>query len=233
MLAMRKAASHRSELVNQLLFGESIEVKEQNEDWAFVQTKHDNYSAWIDFREYYFSEEIITPKIKVVSSFYAKVELNNSKLIIPFGSLLTGKAISLLEGSVELMCTPQRAIDLICDHLLHSPYLWGGRTPFGIDCSGLTQLFFRLIGIVIPRDANLQVKLGDDIFLSQIEPGDTLFFKNSEHQITHVGIAIDKNKIIHASGNVRIDNFDERGIFNQQLRKYTHQFSVAKRIIKP
>jgi len=115
---------------------------------------------------------------------------------------------------------------------LNAPYLWGGRTPFGIDCSGFTQMVYRQYGASIPRDASQQAKKGETLsFLEECLPGDLAFFDNAEGAITHVGIVLEDGKIIHASGRVRVDCFDHSGIYNAELGRHTHKLRVLKRLI--
>ena len=115
---------------------------------------------------------------------------------------------------------------------LNAPYLWGGRTPFGIDCSGFTQLIYRLHGMNLARDAYQQYESGKIITdIKEIEAGDLAFFENKSGKIVHVGIIMDNNQIIHASGKVRIDKLDEKGIFNVNKQKYTHKLKSIKKII--
>ena len=114
---------------------------------------------------------------------------------------------------------------------LSSPYLWGGRSPLGVDCSGFSQIVYRLQGIDLPRDAYQQAKVGTTLsFVEESEPGDLAFFDNQEGVITHVGIILKDNHIIHASGKVRIDRMDQQGIFNSELGIHTHKLRLIKSI---
>jgi len=110
--------------------------------------------------------------------------------------------------------------------------LWGGRSPFGIDCSGFTQMVYKLCGMPLKRDAWMQAEQGQDIhLLDETQPGDLAFFDNEEGRIIHVGILTTKNRIIHASGKVRLDSIDHQGIFNSETKRYTHNLRLLKRLI--
>jgi cell wall-associated NlpC family hydrolase len=141
-----------------------------------------------------------------------------------------------LNGAYSEMNPNKPMRESIIDYALkffNAPYLWGGRTPYGIDCSGLTQIVYKLNGIKLPRDASQQVLTGDTLsFVEEALPGDLAFFGDEEGLITHVGIIWKHHKIIHASGRVRIDNVDHQGIYNEELKRYTHSLRTIKRIIK-
>ncbi|HNC29596.1 MAG TPA: C40 family peptidase, partial [Cyclobacteriaceae bacterium] len=114
---------------------------------------------------------------------------------------------------------------------LNAPYLWGGKSPFGIDCSGFVQMVFKINGYKLQRDSAQQAKQGKNVSFQDMLPGDLMFFKNKENQIVHVGIFMGDEKIIHASGKVRIDHVNEEGILHMESRVYTHSFSLARRIL--
>ena len=115
---------------------------------------------------------------------------------------------------------------------LNAPYLWGGKTPFGIDCSGFTQMVYKLNGFALPRDAYQQAEIGETLsFVEEAEPGDLAFFDDDEGNIIHVGMVLEQGTIIHASGKVRIDALDHQGIYNKELKNYSHKLRLIKKII--
>ena len=115
---------------------------------------------------------------------------------------------------------------------LNTPFLWGGKTPFGIDCSGFTQMVYKLCGYQLLRDAKKQATQGEVLsFIEESEPGDLAFFDNENGEIIHVGIILKEYHIIHAFGKVRIDTLDHSGIFNAELQKHTHKLRVIKKMI--
>ncbi|MBP5413474.1 MAG: C40 family peptidase [Bacteroidales bacterium] len=135
------------------------------------------------------------------------------------------KEQTLIDGSFNQL------MESVALSFLNAPYLWGGRTIFGIDCSGFTQAVYKIMGIAIPRDASQQNKCGNNIPLWQAKTGDLAFFANSNGKITHVGLLLGEGKIIHASGKVRIDRIDETGIFCIERNEYSHQLHSIKRLL--
>jgi cell wall-associated NlpC family hydrolase len=123
-------------------------------------------------------------------------------------------------------------INYITRQFLNVPYLWGGKTPFGIDCSGFSQIVVRCIGINLHRDAYQQAEQGKVVsFLEEVQTGDLAFFDNEEGRITHVGIMLNSHSIIHASGKVRLDNIDSYGILDAENRNYSHKLRIIKRLL--
>lgn len=221
-------------MVNQLIFGEQYTVETEEEKWVEVKSIHDGYRGWIDQKQH----NTLINDSKKVSVLYNEGSVNHKsrgKIIIPPGCLIPEEDILSKMGFSELNYSKQEpSLIQACLKFINAPYLWGGRTPYGIDCSGFTQLVYRMIGISLPRDASQQVDLGDVVsFISQSKEGDLAFFDNAERKITHVGIILDKEEkqIIHASGRVRIDKIDHNGIYNEDTNSYSHQLRTIKTIL--
>lgn len=240
IVPMRFEPSDRSELVNQILYGEHFKVLEQRKQWSRVRLTHDKYEGWIDNKQYLEinEEEYAFAKAQPTTLTTDPVQFVTSKhdalTTVVMGSSV--HAIALLPDSFDGQShsgkTSKTQIIETALLYLKTPYLWGGRTPFGIDCSGFTQMVYRLNGFVLKRDASQQAKQGEALsFIEESEPGDLAFFDNVEGTITHVGIIMEDNYIIHAHGEVRIDRLDHSGIYNVQQRKHTHKLRVIKKII--
>lgn len=223
---LRKEPSDRSEMVSQVLFGETMHVLESNEKWHLVRLQHDGYEGWIDKKQIVPVEGDL-PSTHFLRDVSARVCLNGRSMHLPAGALLP--------ESYNALATETRGIEFYAHMFLETPYLWGGRTFMGIDCSGFTQIVFRLIGKQLPRDAYQQAEMGESIsFVEEAETGDLAFFDNTEGRITHVGIVLKEQdgitNIIHASGKVRIDTLDHSGIYNDEMKSYSHKLRLLKRI---
>lgn len=246
---LRTEASDKAEISSQLLFGDHVEVLEKTEKWWLVYNAYDGYEGWIDFRQ--LADLSLEQYVKnhdcdhVVPAELASIVIDStgSKYFLSPGSnlpMLDEGFCYLGEEKFMVMFTPKKisgfhtAEDVIQNALFFQnvPYLWGGRNLFGLDCSGFVQVVYKLNGIQLKRDAWQQAEQGADVnFLPEVQPGDVAFFDNDEGRITHVGIMLNANEIIHASGKVRIDPIDDQGIYNAELGKYTHRLRIIKRFI--
>lgn len=240
MVPMRSAPSDPSEMVNQVLYGEIFKVPEKRKKWSRIRLSHDKYEGWIDNKQYQeITEEeyafaIAQPQKLIVDPLQFITTQHKQLLTAVMGSSVS--QVSLLQASYEGPATEgkKEKAQLVNTALLYvgAPYLWGGRTHFGIDCSGFTQMVYRLNGYKLLRDASQQATQGDALsFIEESEPGDLAFFDNDEGTIVHVGIIMEDNYIIHAHGEVRIDRLDHSGIYNVQQRVHTHKLRVIKKII--
>lgn len=239
IVPMRAEASDKAEMVNQLLYGELLEVVECQKKWSYVRLGHDQYEGWIDNKQYQPItaqqwEEYQSASAQLSNEFMEMIDTGAGWLSIPLGSRVdTARLMGHQYGGQILEGTQQKSslIDTALMYM-HAPYLWGGRSPFGIDCSGFTQMCYRIGGHQLLRDASQQATQGDALsFIEESEPGDLAFFDNEEGNIIHVGIMLEDNHIIHAHGKVRIDRIDHTGIFNSDTEQHSHKLRVIKRIL--
>lgn len=240
LVPLRLEPSDRSELVSQVLYGDFFKVLEQRKSWSKIRLAFDSYEGWIDNKQYMEIQEdqynilyASNPKLSIDLVEFIQ-DKNNQLHPILLGSALN--SLSILnhthDGNTIEGLQPKEHLIETAFLYLNSPYLWGGKTPFGIDCSGFTQMVYKLNGHKLLRDASQQATQGEPLsFIEESEPGDLAFFDNNEGHIIHVGIIMSDNYIIHAHGKVRIDRLDHYGIYNVDKKMHTHKLRVIKKII--
>ncbi len=243
LVPMRAEPSHRAEMVNQLMFGEVCEVLEDTQEWYYVRSAFDHYEGFVD--KIQMSDlEGRDPKDFInfthVNTAAERFLTKVGSMLIPAGSLLSETILKNI--GVERMPKSARPFELAQDisilydlamSFINAPYLWGGKSILGFDCSGFVQTLYKMGGIALPRDAAQQVERGRTIsFIDNVCTGDLAFCDNEEGNITHVGLCIAPDRIIHASGQVRIDTLDHQGIYHIQKKKYTHQLRLIKRLVE-
>ncbi len=245
---MRAHPSDKSEMVSQLLFGETVEVTDHKDTWRHVTCAWDGYSGWVDAKqlkrltpsEYDDYREHQSINLSLVEGLMAAdhfVPLTLGAVLPRFDGLRCQLGDQSYQFSGPVVTPGQLPpngewIIKVARRYLQAPYLWGGRSPFGIDCSGLTQMVYKFAGIRLLRDASQQVTQGRPVdFAEQCQAGDLAFFDNGKGDISHVGIVLSGCYLLHASGQVRIDKLDHFGIFNREAGRYTHQLRIVKRLL--
>lgn len=242
---IRKNPSDAAEMISQLLFGEHYRVldKSGNEQWLRIQNEYDSYTGWIDHKQHEsisreFFEQINNSDYQISTDVISDLTFKETKHRISMGSVLPLLSNPLFHEEEEVSFRGEakpiyqklsRAkLIQLGKSMLNTPYLWGGRSSFGIDCSGFTQLLYRLAGYRLPRDSSQQILKGERIELEEAKPGDLAFFCNSEGKMSHVGLICSAEQIMHASGRVRVDKIDTNGIFNLEQNVYTHHLFMVK-----
>jgi len=235
-------------MVSQLLFGETYEVIRSRDNWLNIKCTLDGYEGWIDAAQHSpipekdFNNIALTSVGIAIDLFYSAASSDKSVALVTGSSLPYFDGINLRIGKEKFIYNGQAVmpdqvrtvnmLEKVALRYLYAPYLWGGRSPLGIDCSGFVQVLYKCLGIALPRDAYQQADVGKTInFAEEATIGDLAFFQNADGKITHAGMILKDKKIIHSSAMVRIDSFDHFGIFNAETKKYSHQLKIIKRIL--
>ncbi len=250
LVPVRAEPDDRSEMVNQLLFGESWTLVHEEPKWLRIRSDWDGYEGYIDRKQARFRKEgprLATgdaPQACSLELVHAASSASRHVALVLGSTLPHFDGMNLrLEGEklvyhgqandpAQPHPEPLRLLAKMGLKYLGAPYLWGGRSPFGIDCSGLVQVLYKVLGTALPRDAKDQIAFGESVdFAHAAQPGDLAFFDNAEGRVTHVGMLLEPGKILHASGRVRIDALDQQGIYNSETKSYSHKLRLIKRLL--
>lgn len=226
---VRAENSDRAEIVTEILYGESADILEVNKNWTKIKMHYDGYEGWMDTKQIkpVTEEYLASRKVTLITEDFSSIMTLEGKTLLSMGSEVEFPAVASRRSH-----DVRESIALTANEFLNIPYLWGGKSFFAVDCSGFVQLVYKIHNVKMPRDTYQQAEVGETLsFVEESQPGDLAFFENSEGKIIHVGIMLDNQKIIHASGKVRIDTLDSSGIFNKEMNKHTHKLRVIKSIL--
>lgn len=236
---VRSDASDASEIETQLLFGEIIKVHSIEAPWAHITTLSDAYSGYIDHKHLFMLSE---KEVKRWMDGLDYLRAREATLMTPWGAqrICRGSHVPVTSGSFNIgphefewkepSVDIEHSILSYAEDYLNTPYLWGGKSPFGIDCSGITQIIYRLFGMNLPRNASEQVECGMEVSFEDLQAGDLAYFKGKSGKVTHVGILDGNSHIYHASGHVRKDLLTEQGIIHSESGELTHPLHLIKRL---
>ena len=224
--AIRAEQSHQSEMTSQILYGETVDILEKAAKFIKIKMHFDGYEGWVDVQQISeISEEYFQQRnAELVQNTLQMYSTSQGVILLSIGSEVNSeKADPIFLKTETVSETAQKFFNV--------PYLWSGRSFFGIDCSGFVQLVYKVHGISLPREAHQQSEVGEVLsFVEESKPGDLAFFENVDGQISHVGMMLEDQNIIHAYGKVRIDSLDSTGIFNKELNKHTHKLRFLRSV---
>lgn len=250
LVAARLSASERSEMVTQYLFGDILLVEKEDSEFYFVTSLYDNYSGWVCKGSIHLVGDVSLLELKTTYMSTAQLadvfNLSDRSIIrLPLGSRLIGYnelngrfGINGCEYQIHpsfVVNTQPASLEGILETAFsfkNAPYLWGGKTTLGIDCSGFVQQVYAIHGFELPRDARQQVEVGSAVdTLADAKQGDLLFFSSTvSSDISHVGLFLDSNRVIHASINVHVDSLDDVGIINKTTGSHSHLLKAIRRL---
>lgn len=227
--ALRAEPKSSSEMISSLVFGEQYKVLEITGEWLSIMNLSDEYQAWLSISNHNPVKEVQSMN---ACSFLGTIqnESTKGKILIGPGCFVPNSKDTFKLGNITFNWVEQNLdVPVQIEHLamqfMGTPYLWGGRSVYGIDCSGFSQMVYRAFGLKIPRDSRPQSEQTEHkVKYEELESGDLAFFVNEKNRVNHVGIVMENHQIIHASGSVHIDALKPDGIYNSEL-KHTHVFA--------
>lgn len=252
IVPVRAEAREGAEQNTQMLFGETCQILEQQPRWTRVRLDGDGQEGWVDAKmltpmtdaEYQTHTEALKTFAAVAFPMAFAVSENNSQTIpltagtrLPnyqngrFEVLGVGFRIDPNMVITEPLPLNQDSLLKTVRFFLNVPYLWGGKNALGMDCSGFTQVIMSLFGKQLLRNASEQVTQGEPVAeLKDAQAGDLAFFDHEDGKISHVGIVIDPERVIHCSGRVKVETLDPEGIFSPEQNARTHHLVSLRRV---
>jgi len=222
---IRAEVSEKSEMTSQILYGETCEIIKTEGLYSKIKMDFDGYEGWVNSSVLKKENSEISKNL--VTQNYGVFDLPDGRNLLSLGSEVAFETENFVDNN-----NIRESLVKSAKKFINVPYLWGGRSYFGIDCSALVQLVYKIHGIALPRDADKQAELGEARdFVEESEPGDLAFFEDETGFISHVGLVLSPFELIHASGKVRIDSLDFSGIYNAEKNKHTHKLRMVKTVI--
>jgi len=248
IVPVRADHADESEIMTQMLFGDTFEILKTHNQWKYIKAHYDGYEGWIDEKvvlelsENEYNNINNEPKYYTADVLTEVIFPESGRFLLPMGSVLPhfnpekmtlqmGDETGVFSGNFITGKLSKAEILELAFTYINSPYLWGGKTHFGLDCSGLTQMAYKIGGYNLLRNAKDQATQGTEISLDQAEAGDLAFFSNTKGKVIHVGFLLGNGTIYHSHGNAHIDPIDEKGIWSNKFQRYSHRLTSVKRII--
>jgi hypothetical protein len=241
---LRSGPSHKSEMLSQVLFGEKYSVIDMAGTWLKIETVFDKFMGWIDMEHLQHSPVEGNPCGLTLNRSLLCYKNDKTKMMLEAGCevfnpdfedkfFYIGKNQYIADREFNnKFITTNDSLSESAMKFINCPYIWGGRVPSGIDCSGFTQLVYKIHGIPLPRFSSSQAEAGINIdFIDLAEPGDLVFFDDDRGVISHVGMIISKGLVIHAAGRVRIDTIDHQGIYKPEINGYSFKLRTIRRVV--
>ena len=230
-------------MLSQILFGEKFSIIDTVGSWIKIETAFDNYTGWIDTDHNNLTPDNADDEGFVLNRPLVCLKKDKTQITLEPGCeiynpdfsngkfTLAGNTYTVANEFCKDYVSVNESVSETAARYVNSPYLWGGRIPSGIDCSGFTQLVFKIHGIAIARNSWQQAQEGKSVdFINDAMPGDLLFFDNEQGKVNHVGMILSPGLVIHASGRVRIDPVDHQGIFKKEINGYSHKLRMIRRV---
>lgn len=266
IIPVRSNPQESSEQQTQILFGETCTIIEQKPRWNRVKLDSDGQEGWVDSKmvtpmakkEYNtYKKDYEQAALVAYPMAYAISENNGQTIPLTAGTRLTkynNGSFSVLGVRFRIdpamvlanyLTFDEQHLIQVLRFFLNVPYLWGGKNAMGMDCSGFTQVIMSLFGKKLLRNASQQATQGRTITtLKNAKAGDLVFFDHfdnentqKERKITHVGILLDAERVIHCSGRVKVEKIDQKGILSREYTSntnkegiYTHRLLAIKRV---